>query len=390
MPEDSSLVGRRPEDDYFSRTARFVIERNQKELVGVLDGRSSIESAIARHLERRGGQKDARPIKEALDPDDQKKIQSGTKANIIAWIVDELGSDAYWPLLWDHEWRRWPKFQGCETIEDAVERIESGSLANEATMNSTTLASRLPMTQSDVGALAGTYVTYRYALESTPDNPFLAREVIRVGKEPVNGCLDFRMAYRMPGTDDETNPLKHQRDHKQFLGSVQTFGESYVFTSVHLETDDAERTYREDRVRFIIMPVLSTDLKPLSPRFGLMTTTRAMNPYDSCAICIVMIPLQFDLPEQDFLAFEEHVTRLSDIKEIMNNDFGALSEQQKDYLQDFLSNTPMTNSQEQTDLVVKLHYDRFNFRMKEIIPDIQRGKATAFRKSPFCEGWRDG
>lgn len=385
MARDMKKAGPRTSaDKHFSEVALSVIKQNREILQVTNSGRPHLSTLVAEKIGR-----DSRGVKLALDQRSDTPIQPGTKAVIISWIADKLDSSDYWALMWDENWRRWPMFDGCSGIEDAIQRIEAGpgsQSAPEKTKNTTTLTARISMPQNEARLLSGTYVSYRYALESRPGTLLLAREVVRVDEAVTNGCLPFQMSYRMTAEE----PLDYNvHDKKDFQGNVQVIGESFVFTSIHLESDKADEQFKEDRVRFIVLPTHTTEIRPHPPRFGLMTTSRAKPPYDSCAACIVLMPVLFGLAEEDYGEFDQHVTKLRTLDDVMATDFAGLSDVHRAQFQDFLSNAPVVHA-DGPDPVVKLHHDRFNYQILAIFQSVASQIETTFRTAPFGPGWREG
>jgi hypothetical protein len=230
------------------------------------------------------------------------------------------------------------------------------------------------------------YVTWRYALESGPKQPKIAREVLTF--KCVNEMHHATMSYKL-GNDDSGKVIR------LFEGPVAFLGRSHMCVMVAVEetSEGWEADFYRGRVMFIRRVTSETSFVA---RFGLMASTRADGDFEPSAACTIMMLAEGEIA--DIQEFRRLVTLVRPADEILKRDFGGLPEHDLKLIESFLDNVPAAfripadrgigeaGGDEAHDMVLRLHLGRFNENMPRIrtwMLDPENGI-----KNPIIKDWK--
>jgi hypothetical protein len=170
------------------------------------------------------------------------------------------------------------------------------------------------------------YVTWRYALETSPEAPRVAREVMSFRRE--GNAFHATMSYKFGAHDLEQVP-------RVFEGPVVPLGQSLMclLTATDQTTEGWEDNFDRGRAIFMRRRPLGSDH---FVRFAVMATTRAGGDFEPCAACVFM--LLVDAKIEDIQEFRRLVTVVRPEEEILNSDFGGLPERRPRLMGSFGAN----------------------------------------------------
>lgn len=120
------------------------------------------------------------------------------------------------------------------------------------------------------------YIGYRYAIENERGSNNIAREVITMTTSNADDHVDFSLAFKL-------GRVKAAQPARLFTGQTLVIGQSLVSIGIHLGTDfGAITTHAQDRIRMIFM---CREVRAERSRFGILSTTRAVSPWEPCSAC---------------------------------------------------------------------------------------------------------